>query len=280
MNTLNIKALQIKGHTSKEENLKSVRNALDEALSQNKTEKLDLVVLPEMFICPYKTDIFPKYAEVQGAFIWSELSSIADEYDIYLVAGSVPELLDDKIYNTSYVFDRSGSQIAKHQKMHLFDIDIEGGQRFKESDTLSAGSDITVFDTEFGKIGLCICYDIRFPELSRLMVDEGAKMIIIPAAFNMTTGPEHWEILFRTRAVDNQVYMLGVAPARDISSDYVSYANSIIVSPFGKVIERLDDREAILDVTIDLDDIYKVREGLPLLKHRRKDIYTLNANNK
>ena len=112
--------------------------------------------------------------------------------------------------------------IVRHlnKKMHLFDIDIKGGQYFKESDTLTAGDQVTVFDTEFGKIGLCICFDFRFPELARQMVDKGAKVILVPAAFNMTTGPAHWELLFRQRAVDNQIFTLGTAPARNEREEY------------------------------------------------------------
>ena len=100
---------------------------------------------------------------------------------------------------------------AKHRKVHLFDIDVKGGQRFKESDTLTAGDKSTVFDTEFGPMGLCICYDFRFPKLARRMVLDEAQVILVPAAFNMTTGPAHWEILFRSRAVDNQVFTFGTA---------------------------------------------------------------------
>ena len=129
---------------------------------------------------------------------------------------------------------RNGHQIGKHRKMHLFDIDVKGGQYFKESDTLTPGDQVTVFDTEFGKMGLCICYDFRFPELARLMVDEGAQVIIVPAAFNMTTGPLHWELMFRQRAVDNQVYTIGAAPARDLNAGYHSWGHSIAVSPWGE----------------------------------------------
>ena len=108
---------------------------------------------------------------------------------------------EGNVYNTSYIFDREGKQIGKHRKVYLFDIDVKGGQTFKESDTLTAGDSDTVFDTEFGKIGVMLCFDIRFPELSRMMVNDGAKVIFVPAAFNMTTGPAHWELSFRTRAL-------------------------------------------------------------------------------
>jgi len=180
------------------------------------------------------------------------------------------------VYNTSYVFDRKGEKIAKHRKMHLFDIDVEGGQYFKESDVLTPGKDVTVFDTEFCRIGLGICYDIRFPELSRLMVLEGAEVIIFPAAFNMTTGPAHWELNFRGRALDNQVYTIGVAPARDLKASYHSYGNSIVVSPWGNVINRMDEKEGYIIEEIDLDYLKKVRNELPLLKHLRRDIYKLS----
>ncbi len=179
------------------------------------------------------------------------------------------------VYNTSYIFDRQGEQIAKHRKMHLFDIDIRGGQRFFESETLTAGSQVTVFDTEFGRMGLMICFDIRFPELARLMTLKGAKAILVPAAFNMTTGPAHWELAFRSRAVDNQVFMVGCSPARDMESSYHAYGNSLVVSPWGDIRARLDEKEGILFCEIDLDETGTVREQLPLLRARRTDVYRL-----
>jgi predicted amidohydrolase len=173
------------------------------------------------------------------------------------------------------MFDRMGRQIAKHRKMHLFDVNIEGGQFFKESDTLTAGEQITVFDTEFGKMGLCVCYDMRFPELARLMALKGAKVLIVPGAFNMTTGPAHWEIMFRCRALDNQVYTIGTAPARDVASEYVSWGHTMIVSPWGDVLKQLDEKEGYINCTIDLDYVERVRKELPLLSHRKTDIYKL-----
>lgn len=259
----------------KENKLKNLEVAA-EFIKKSVEEKVDMVILPEMFNCPYQTSNFPTYAEEEGGESYGWLSSLAKEHKVYLVAGSVPERdVEGKIFNTSYVFDREGNKIAKHRKMHLFDIQVEGGQCFKESDTLTAGKDVTVFDTEFGKIGLAICYDFRFPELVRLMVDEGAKMVVVPAAFNMTTGPAHWSILFRTRALDNQVYTVGVAPARDTSSCYTSYGNSMLVSPWGEVLVQMDEKEGMAIETLDFDYVDKVRKELPLLAHRRKDIYSL-----
>lgn len=253
---------------------KTVKKAMDN-IAMLADLGADLVVLPEMFNCPYETQGFPQYAETEGGPTWSMLSEVAKNKKIYIVGGSIPERDGEFIYNTSYVFNREGVQIAKHRKVHLFDINIENGQYFRESDTLKAGNQSTVFETEFGTIGLAICYDVRFPELARSMVDKGAKVIIYPAAFNMTTGPAHWELLFRTRAVDNQVFTVGCAPARDYSLNYISYGNSIVVDPWGDVVGRMDDAEGYLLGEIDLTEVDKIREQLPVIRQRRKDAYLL-----
>ncbi|HHZ00373.1 MAG TPA: carbon-nitrogen hydrolase family protein [Tissierellia bacterium] len=254
---------------------KNIENAVD-FIKLVSNEGADLAVFPEMFNCPYDTSYFREYGEEEGGYCFEKMREAAREAGIYVVAGSMPELDGDHVYNTSYVFDRKGEKIAKHRKMHLFDIDVKGGQYFKESDVLSPGNKVTVFNTEFCKIGLAICYDIRFPELSRLMVLEGAEVLVYPAAFNMTTGPAHWELTFRGRALDNQVYTIGVAPARDMESSYHSFGNSIIVSPWGKVVNKMDEKEGYLVEEIDLDYVKKVRNELPLIKHLRKDIYELS----
>ena len=244
-----------------------------------KAENPDFVILPEMFCCPYQTENFPVYAEKEGGPSWQAMSDYARKYHIYLIAGSMPEADDvGKVYNTSYIFDRDGKQIGKHRKAHLFDINVKNGQHFKESDTLTSGDHATVFDTEFGKMGVMICYDIRFPEFARTMVLDGARMIFVPAAFNMTTGPAHWELTFRARALDNQIYMLGCAPARDTQAGYISWGYSIVTDPWGKVMKQLDEKEGILIEEIDLDREDQIREQLPLLKHRKSEMYHLQEN--
>lgn len=272
MNTIKVAMLQTKVWEEKEKNIQQ----LEKLLKKLEAERLDLVTLPEMFNCPYQTSNFPIYAEPEGGKTWNACSRLAKEYGVYLSAGSVPEKDEEgHVYNTAYVFDRQGKQIAKHRKAHLFDINVKGGQCFKESDTLTPGNEVTVFDTEFGKMGLCICYDFRFPELARLMALEGAKVILVPAAFNMTTGPAHWEILFRSRALDNQSYVLGTAPARDPESGYTSWGHTVAVSPWGEVLEQLGEAEGYILRTLDLERVSEVRSQLPLLKHRRTDMYHL-----
>lgn len=275
MEKIKIAAIQMSTVADKMENVRTVKAYLEKI----KDENPDFVILPEMFCCPYQTENFPIYAEKEGGPVWQQLSGYAKQYGVYLIGGSMPEKdAEGNVYNTSYIFDREGKQIGKHRKVHLFDIDVKGGQTFKESDTLTAGDSDTVFDTEFGKIGVMLCFDIRFPELSRMMVNDGAKVIFVPAAFNMTTGPAHWELSFRTRALDNQIYMVGCAPARDVSAGYISWGHSIVTDPWGRVTGMLDENEGILLAELDMDYEEQVREELPLLKSRRKDIYQLSQN--
>lgn len=267
-----MKIVQIQSHvySEKMDNLEQLEVRLRELDGQ----KPDLVMLGEMFCCPYETSLFPPYAEDEGGPVWSRLSSLAREHGIYLAAGSVPERDEaGKVYNTAYVFDRDGRQIAKHRKVYMFDIQVEGGQHFRESETLTPGDACTVFDTEFGKIGLCICFDFRFPELARRMVLEGARLILVPAAFNMTTGPAHWELMFRSRAVDNQCFVAGTSCARDMQANYVAWGHTLLVSPWGDVIEEMGEEEGVIVNTIDLSYADKVRRELPLLSARREEVY-------
>ena len=254
---------------NKTENLAHARALLEQAARSG----VDLAVLPEMFCCPYSNRFFRPYSEEQGGEGWQAMSKAAKEFGIYLVGGSLPEREGDAIYNTAYVFDRAGRQIAKHRKAHLFDIDVVGGQRFQESEVLTPGNQITVFDTEFGKMGLCICFDFRFQELAKAMGDQGAQIIVVPAAFNMTTGPAHWELMFRQRAVDNQLFTLGAAPARNEEEEYVSYGNSILVDPWGTVLARAGAGEELLVADIDLSRIAAIRQQLPIRAARRNDLY-------
>ena len=269
---MRIALIQMPVTADKQQNLATACRKVREAASQG----AEIAVLPEMFCCPYRNDCFPVYGESEGGPAQTTLSALAKELGIYIVGGSIPELADGNIYNTSYVYGREGQLLAKHRKAHLFDIDVEGGQRFMESDTLSPGNAITTFETEFGIMGLCICFDLRFEELSRCMCLRGAKVIFVPAAFNMTTGPAHWELLFRQRAVDNQCFTVGVSPARDETASYVAYGNSLAVDPWGTVLCRADGEETTLLADLDLSRIDSIRRQLPILSARRTDLYEVS----
>ena len=235
----------------------------------------ELLSLPEMCCCPYSTAYFAEYGEPAGGTIWQELAALALENQICLVGGSIPEWEGEKLYNTCFVFGPDGHQLARHRKMHLFDVEFDGGQHFRESDTFTPGDDVTTFVYKGMTFGLCICFDMRFPELSRLMALQGAQAVIVPAAFNMTTGPLHWETMFRQRATDDQCYTVGVAPARDEQGVYVSYANSLVCDPMGRVLTRAEAEPCILYAQLDPKEVDSARRQLPLLSARRTDLYSL-----
>lgn len=241
--------------------------------------KADLLALPEMFCCPYDIRYFSEYAQEEGGAVWQACSRAARASHILLSAGTMPERdASGHIYNTAYVFDPDGRMIAKHRKMHLFDIDIKGGQQFCESAVLSPGDSVTVFDGGPCTMGLAVCYDIRFPELFRLMAMQGAVLILVPASFNMSTGPMHWELLFRSQSVYNEVFIAGTAPARCRNASYISWGHSIVTDPWGNILNQADETEQMLFTDIDLEECKNVRAQIPVLKHRRNDIYSLNLH--
>ena len=263
-----------------------------------------LVVLPEMWNCPYNNSSFGPYSEPLpevgatasqlAAMACSPsahaLSALARTLGIWLVAGSVPERsaaapgqpqharsgLQEHLYNTCMVFSPSGDLVAKHRKLHLFDIDVPGRMTFRESDTLSAGNEATVFDTPFGKVGLGICYDIRFGEYAALMAAKGARMLIYPGAFNTTTGPLHWELLQRARAVDNQLWVLTCSPARSADTKaYQAWGHSSAVSPWGRVLATTDHQPAVVLADIDFSEVDDMRKMIPVATQKRTDVYKL-----
>jgi len=268
--------VQMKTCENKELNIYTAEKGINGCIKKG----AEIVILPEIFNSPYDTKKFREYSEEKKGQTWTFLSNMAKKNKIILIGGSIPEKENNKIYNTCFIFDEEGNQISMHRKMHLFDIDIKGGQSFKESDSLTAGDSICVFNTKFCKIGVCISFDMIFPELSRLMVQKGAEIIVVPAAFNMRTGPAHWDLMFRQRAVDNQCFTIGVAPTRNEKLSYISEANSIAVNPWGKVIYQSNEEENFDVFDIDIKEVYEIRKQLPLLSARRTDIYTLEENKK
>lgn len=271
MSRFKIGVCQMLVGSDKDENIRNAQRWIRKAAENGS----HVVVLPEMFNCPYENKYFPIFAETFPGKTTEALSQLAKELGVYIIGGSIPEKEGDAIYNTSYIFAKDGSLLGRHRKMHLFDIGVEGGIRFKESEVLTAGNDVTVVETEYCKIGVAICYDMRFPELIRLMALEGAQVIVVPAAFNMTTGPAHWEITMRARALDNQVYFVVASPARNLEASYHAYGHSAIVDPWGTILYEADEKECVIDRVVDLEKIQKVREELPLLKHRRIDRYQI-----
>ena len=279
-NKARVALCQIKVGSDKESNIEIARDAMKRA----KVGGAELIILPECWNCPYSTASFPTYAEIvppsgfpvniQSSPSISMLCSEAKALGTWVVGGSVPERDGDKLYNTCIIANPEGQIVGKHRKVHLFDIDVPGKIRFKESDALSGGSSLTVVDTPWGKVGVGICYDIRFPELSIVMRKEGCKIMVFPGAFNMVTGPAHWELLQRARAVDNQVFVATCSPARDSSAGYIAWGHSMVVNPWGEVIASATEKEEVIFADLDMEKVGSVRESVPYWTQKRHDVYS------
>lgn len=265
---------QISVTDDKQRNIQTARAAIEDASARG----AELVVLPEMWNCPYSNDSFPIYAEdVSSGYApsFSFMSDMARHNKIVLAGGSIPERAGGKLYNTCFIFGKTGRLLGRHRKLHLFDIDIPGKITFKESETLTAGEKPTVVDTEVGRLAFGICYDIRFPELASLYGSQGAQIIIYPGAFNTTTGPLHWQLLQRARAVDNQLFIATCSPARNENGPYVAWGHSTVVGPFGEILGTTDHSAGTVFAELDLDAIPIRRENMPLQRQKRSDLYAL-----
>jgi omega-amidase len=257
-----------------------------------------LCVLPECWNSPYATAAFGEYSENlpkvgDGEGYWGPstqmLVEMAKSSNMYIVGGSVPEMCGGKLYNTCLVVNPDGMIVGKHRKVHLFDIDVPGGITFIESETLSAGDGATYFDMDendesgLGRIGVGICYDIRFPEYALLLTQtHQCRVLIYPGAFNLTTGPAHWELLQRARAVDGQCFVLTASPARLPPPEkeqkyphYSAWGHSTAVSPWGEVIATCDENPNVVVVDLDMNKVTEMRTAIPTCAQKRHDLYKL-----
>jgi len=262
--------IQLSVGANKSDNLIRAANKISEAVEKG----ANIVSLPECFNSPYGTQYFKEYSEPVPTGPSSQaLKEAALKNKVYLIGGSIPECHEGKFYNTSTVWCPQGNLVATHRKIHLFDIDIPGKMTFKESDALSPGNSFTTFSTPWCEVGVGICYDIRFAELAQIYAKKGCKLLVYPGAFNMTTGPAHWELLSRARAVDNQVYVAIPSPARDPQATYIAWGHSSVVSPWGEVIAKANEKEDIIFADIDLEFLEGVRNQIPIGFQKRNDLY-------
>lgn len=277
---LKLALVQLAAGSDKTANLSHARNKVLEAASNG----AGLIVLPECFNSPYGVKYFAKYAETllpspptkEQSPSFHALSEMAKEAKAYLVGGSIPEYSEDtkKYYNTNLTFGPDGKLLATHRKVHLFDIEIPGKITFRESEVLSPGNKVTIVDLpEHGKIGVAICYDVRFPELAMIAARKGAFLLLYPGAFNLTTGALHWELQARARAMDNQVYVGLCSPARDMEADYNAWGHSMVVDPNAGIMAQLEEKEEICYTELNNEKIEETRKGIPIYTQRRFDVY-------
>lgn len=266
-----VAAIQMTSTHNVEKNLLTAEKLISQAVDQG----AKLLVLPEMFAIMGLDQMDKvKYREQLGyGLIQDFLRNQALKQGIYLVGGTVPIAVPDdcnKVYASCFVWNDQGQIIARYDKMHLFDVELpEKKEKYFESQTTLPGNEIVVTDTPFGKLGLAVCYDIRFPELFRMMHVQGVEMIALPAAFTYTTGSAHWDILVRARAIENQVYMIAAAQTGTHSNHRRTYGHSMMVSPWGSVQAILPVNEGVIVGDVDLNYLHQLRGDFPALKHRK-----------
>ncbi len=259
-----IAAVQMVSGPDVAENLASADSLIGQAVAQG----AKLVALPEYFpvIGDERAKLRLRERDGEGP-IQRFLADAARCHGVWLVGGTLPLVAasDDKVRNSTLVFDPKGRRVARYDKIHLFGFE-QGTERYDESQTIEPGDDIVYFEAPCGNVGLSVCYDLRFPELYRGMGD--VALIVVPAAFTEPTGEAHWELLLRARAVENQCYVLAAAQGGEHPSGRRTWGDSMVVDPWGRVIARLAKGPGVVVADMDLDSMTDIRTRLPALRHR------------
>lgn len=260
-------AVQMVASDDKAANLKEAEHWVRAAAAQGAR----VVALPEVFIWRGEKKREREFAEEIPGPSSAALSGVARELGIYLLAGSILEAIHDseKAYNTSLLLDPSGKIIASYRKIHLFDVDLANGTSLRESASREYGEAVVVTSTELCSMGLSVCYDLRFPELYRILAIQGAQIIFVPSAFTAYTGAAHWEALLRARAIENQVYVIAPDQFGKSAKSFETHGHSMIVDPWGKILAELPDGAGVITAEVDLAYLAKVRAELPALNHRK-----------
>jgi predicted amidohydrolase len=237
----------------------------------------ELASLPEFFSYLGPDSGIPEVAEaVPGGAASTMVAGMAREHRMWVLGGSIQERDDDRIYNTSPLFDRTGEMVARYRKIHLFDVDLEGQPPFRESATFTAGRELVTHALEDLRVGVAVCYDLRFPELFRGLMALGAELLVLPAQFQHQTGIAHWEVLLRARAIENQCFVAAAAQWGEFGSPEEprrSYGRSMIVGPWGDIlVEAPEEGSGIWFADLDVSELRRVRKALPALEHRQLGI--------
>jgi predicted amidohydrolase len=263
-----VAAVQMQSTTDLAQNLASAERLVEQAVEQG----AELVVLPELFPCLGSYRQTAQAAQEVPGPVSELMGKLAARLSITLLAGSMSQraVAGEKCFNTSLLFDPRGELLTQYQKIHLFDVDLPEGHSLRESDYFLPGDQTTVVDTAVGRCGLAICYDLRFPELFRRLSEQRADLILIPAAFTATTGKLHWQTLVRTRAIENQAYVIAANQVGEHSSELTTYGHSMIVDPWGEVLaEAGDEGEEVILAELSAERLASIRQQFPALQYRR-----------
>ncbi|ARG97860.1 carbon-nitrogen hydrolase family protein [Legionella micdadei] len=261
-----VAAVQMISSASVKQNLKQV----EQFFNQARKEQADLLVLPEnfAFMGMKETDklkIAEKYGEGE---IQNNISQLAKQYDLWVIAGTIPlKGLNQKVRASCLVFDNSGFCVARYDKIHLFDVRVSEQEAHQESLTVERGDELVVVDTPVGRIGLTVCYDLRFPELYQQLLQRGAELFTVPSAFTAVTGSAHWEVLLRARAIENLSYVIAANQGGQHDNGRQTYGHTMVVEPWGKVLTQQQTGEGMIIVDIDLQRLQQLRRQFPSNEH-------------
>lgn len=266
---MKVSVIQMNSQENKGANLEQARRLIEQAVSE---ERPDLIVLPEMFTCLANDDSVRRAAgeKIPGGEAWTMLRDLALKHRVVIHGGSILETADgDKLFNTTCVFDRDGKELARYRKIHLFDIESPDGKSYRESNTFGRGSEVVTYRAEGREIGCSICYDIRFPELYQALAKKGAEIIMVPAAFTMQTGKDHWEVLLRARAIETESYVIASGQCGSYANGTrPNYGHSMVVNPWGHIIAQAPDKPGVTTTRLDFDYQKQVRQMIPVQQHK------------
>lgn len=272
---MKISAIQMNSGPEKAANLSQAGDLVSRAVA---ADRPDMVVLPEVFahIGGSVADRRGAAEELpepglQGGPAYELLRALARDHSVFVHGGSFIERAGDKFYNTTVAFDRAGNELVRYRKVHLFDVTTPDGKSYRESDTFGAGDTVATYRAGGLTVGCSICYDLRFPELYRLLAEQGADVIMVPSAFTLQTGKDHWEVLLRARAIETQTYVVAAAQTgtyMDGNGERATWGHSMIVDPWGHIVAQASDRPGFASAPVDRDYIATVRGRIPVREHR------------
>lgn len=268
VNSVKIGIVQLCSSSKWQENLVQI----EEYIKTAKSKGAELVLLPESAL-QMESFAGQKYEltrEDIAKFIYSSLSEFAKNNNIYLVTGTLPVASKDKKkpFARCYVFNNQGQEVCHYDKIHLFDVELEEGESYRESDTTSAGSKLRTFSYKGVKFALSVCYDLRFPEMYRLYQQQEAEVILVPSAFTYKTGLVHWELLLKARAVENQCFVLAANQTGIHDNGRRTYGYSMAIGPWGDILASLEEQSELLVVELDMSRIKALNNSFPVHKHR------------
>jgi len=264
-------AIQMVSTSDVDANLRTAGDLLDQAAAMG----TQLAVLPENWPLMGTTDrdkLLCQESYGRGP-LQEFMSARARELGLWLIGGSIPLAAGDAdhVYNSCLVYDPEGRCVSRYDKIHLFDVNIgrDGDESYRESDSISPGQEVIVVNTPFGNIGISICYDLRFPELYRSMLSRDVKIITVPSAFTRTTGKQHWELLLRSRAVENLCFVIAAGQGGQNNEKRATWGHSMIIGPWGDILASMDSGPGVVCANLNLLHLHTIRESFPALDHRR-----------